>query len=560
MKYIEDKDLNFLRNFNSKELDNLVNILTKPLTQELTNREMYKEFYPEHSLYIEEILSELQHFGGNTIANVIRKKGVVYAEILDDVCKALGFKIRNKLSIEEKEELLLKVGKDDGITKNIGRQITSLDTKDTLAFLTYIPAFITKKVSDPAYRITIEAVFEIASLRKQYNLNQENIISQDNKEKNLLLEYSEEIIVKDEESSSNLAEIKVIDNNSLDKINFEEENSIAVGGISHLLSDITKGTISVSNKTIELVFSPEVIEGIKNGNLYIEEGRAWVKNVTTERFAGHAHIVEVGQTAQFLTGGYQLLSIAVAQSHLADIEKRLYSIDNSLKQIIEKLELEDKSRIQGAISYIKSILENIKRNDYKKELSPAQKNQIEQKNSDILHWRDKLLLEFDILVNDVYKIGNIDTFGTENIFNELKKVIKDRINPLKDRYSLLIELNLLLTILIKYIDPEDKEFTKIDINLDEFSKKIELISKSIEDKQQSKLKSIFNKDYTLEDRKKVLDLLQNKYKDDFNNLSTDYKDKVLNIDNAFNISNNNMSIFLSLDENLQIKQYLLRNN
>ncbi len=560
MKYIEDKDLNFLRNFNSKELDNLVNILTKPLTQELTNREMYKEFYPEHSLYIEEILSELQHFGGNTIANVIRKKGVVYAEILDDVCKALGFKIRNKLSIEEKEELLLKVGKDDGITKNIGRQITSLDTKDTLAFLTYIPAFITKKVSDPAYRITIEAVFEIASLRKQYNLNQENTISQDNKQKNLLLEYSEEIIVKDEESSSNLAEIKVIDNNSLDKINFEEENSIAVGGISNLLSDITKGTISVSNKTIELVFSPEVIEGIKNGNLYIAEGRAWVKNVTTERFAGHAHIVEVGQTAQFLTGGYQLLSIAVAQSHLADIEKRLYSIDNSLKQIIEKLELEDKSRIQGAISYIKSILENIKKNDYKKELSPAQKNQIEQKNSDILHWRDKLLLEFDILVNDVYKIGNIDTFGTENIFNELKKVIKDRINPLKDRYSLLIELNLLLTILIKYIDPEDKEFTKIDINLDEFSKKIELISKSIEDKQQSKLKSIFNKDYTLEDRKKVLDLLQNKYKDDFNNLSTDYKDKVLNIDNAFNISNNNMSIFLSLDENLQIKQYLLRNN
>ena len=560
MKYIEDKDLNFLRNFNSKELDNLVNILTKPLTQELTNREMYKEFYPEHSLYIEEILSELQHFGGNTIANVIRKKGVVYAEILDDVCKALGFKIRNKLSIEEKEELLLKVGKDDGITKNIGRQITSLDTKDTLAFLTYIPAFITKKVSDPAYRITIEAVFEIASLRKQYNLNQENTISQDNKQKNLLLEYSEEIIVKDEESSSNLAEIKVIDNNSLDKINFEEENSIAVCGISHLLSDITKGTISVSNKTIELVFSPEVIEGIKNGNLYIAEGRAWVKNVTTERFAGHAHIVEVGQTAQFLTGGYQLLSIAVAQSHLADIEKRLYSIDNSLKQIIEKLELEDKSRIQGAISYIKSILENIKKNDYKKELSPAQKNQIEQKNSDILHWRDKLLLEFDILVNDVYKIGNIDTFGTENIFNELKKVIKDRINPLKDRYSLLIELNLLLTILIKYIDPEDKEFTKIDINLDEFSKKIELISKSIEDKQQSKLKSIFNKDYTLEDRKKVLDLLQNKYKDDFNNLSTDYKDKVLNIDNAFNISNNNMSIFLSLDENLQIKQYLLRNN
>lgn len=570
MKYIEDKDLNFLRNFNSKELDNLVNILTKPLTQELTNREMYKEFYPEHSLYIEEILSELQHFGGNTIANVIRKKGVVYAEILDDVCKALGFKIRNKLSIEEKEELLLKVGKDNGITKNIGRQIKSLDTKDALAFLAYIPAFITKKVSDPAYRITIEAVFEIANLRKQYNLNQKNTISQDNKEKNLPLKYSDEIIIKDEESNSNLAEIKVIDKNSLDKINFEEENSIAVGGISHLLSDTLKGYIGTSSKEtlektiVEIVFSEKVTEGLANGTYKLSAKSTVAYN--GNKIIEHGELVQTktvevsGKGKQFLTGGYQLLSIAVAQSHLADIEKRLYSIDNSLKQIIEKLELEDKSRIQGAISYIKSVLETIKKNDYKKELSSSQKNQIEQKNSDILHWRDKLFLEFDILVNDVCNIGNVDTFGTENMFNELKKVIKDRINPLKDRYSLLIELNLLLSIIIKYIDPEDKEFTKIDINLDEFSKKIELISKSIEIKQQSKLKSIFNKDYTLEDRKKVLDLLQNRYKDDFSYLSIDYKNKISNIDNAFNISNNNMSIFLSLDENLQIKQYLLRNN
>lgn len=570
MKYIEDKDLYFLGNLKSKDLNNLVNILTKPLTQELKKREMYKEFYPEHSIYWQDIVSELQHFGGNTIANVIRNKGVVYAEILDDVCKALGFKIKNKLSIEEKEELLLKVGKDDGITKNIGRQITSLDTKDALAFLAYIPVFITKKVSDPAYRITIEAVFEIANLRKQYNLNQKNTISQYNKEKNPPIEYSDEIIIKDEDSNSNLAEIKIIDKNSLDKINFEEENSIAVGGISHLLSDALKGYIGTSSKEtlekniVEIVFSEKVTEGLANGTYKLSAKSTVAYNGS--KIIEHGELIQTktvevsGKGKQFLTGGYQLLSIAVAQSHLADIEKRLYSIDNSLKQIIEKLELEDKSRIQGAISYIKSVLETIKKNDYKKELSSSQKNQIEQKNSDILHWRDKLILEFDILVNDVYKIGNIDTFGTENMFNELKKVIKDRINPLKDRYSLLIELNLLLIILIKYIDPEDKEFTKIDINLDEFSKRIELISKSIEDKQQSKLKSVFNKDYTLEDRKKVLDLLQNRYKDDFRHLSINYKNKISNIDSGLNISNNNMSIFLSLDENSQIKQCLLKNS
>ena len=74
MKYIKDKDLDFLGDLESKDLDNLVKILIKPLTQELTKREMYKEFYPEHSIYWQDIASELQHFGGNTIANVIRKK------------------------------------------------------------------------------------------------------------------------------------------------------------------------------------------------------------------------------------------------------------------------------------------------------------------------------------------------------------------------------------------------------------------------------------------------------------------------------------------------------
>lgn len=48
MKYIEDKDLIFLKNVKSKYLDNLVKILTNPLTQELTKREI---FYPEHSIY-----------------------------------------------------------------------------------------------------------------------------------------------------------------------------------------------------------------------------------------------------------------------------------------------------------------------------------------------------------------------------------------------------------------------------------------------------------------------------------------------------------------------------
>ena len=73
MKYQKDKDLEFLKNVKSQDLENLVQILTSTKTEELSKRDIYKEFYPNHSIYWEEIAAELQYFGGNTIANIFNK-------------------------------------------------------------------------------------------------------------------------------------------------------------------------------------------------------------------------------------------------------------------------------------------------------------------------------------------------------------------------------------------------------------------------------------------------------------------------------------------------------
>jgi len=311
LKYIEDKDLNFLKNVKSSDLEKLVKILTNTKTEELTKRDIYKEFKPEHNHYWEEIASELQYFGGNTIANIFRQKGILYAEILEDVCKTLGVKIEKNLSIEDIEKKLLEVDKKEGIIENIKKQIKNIDAKDGLLIasrftplsLPSLPLLLAKKLSDPAYRITTEAVLEIANLRKKYTSFSKDITTKNSGETNLVLKYSDSLVIKDEETNSNIVEIKVIEDDSIEQLDFEQNNT-EIGGIKHLISDIAKGVIGTSNQTIELVFSAEVQKGLANGTYKLLENRAIVVTSTGGKIKEHAMIFQSGQTKQFLTGGF----------------------------------------------------------------------------------------------------------------------------------------------------------------------------------------------------------------------------------------------------------------
>lgn len=96
MAYRYDKDLEFLRDLSSEELNDFVSILTHDkdnttrFTELITVNELYKKFYPDHKQYLDLILDEFQCFGGNTFANILRMgKGVLYKEILCDVADKL---------------------------------------------------------------------------------------------------------------------------------------------------------------------------------------------------------------------------------------------------------------------------------------------------------------------------------------------------------------------------------------------------------------------------------------------------------------------------------------
>ena len=90
----EDRDLSFLAYCKNEDLKTLVDMLTHDtngevrISEQLTNTDAYLYCYPYRlSMMWQEIANELQRFGGNTLANLYRRNGVCYKEILRDVCR-----------------------------------------------------------------------------------------------------------------------------------------------------------------------------------------------------------------------------------------------------------------------------------------------------------------------------------------------------------------------------------------------------------------------------------------------------------------------------------------
>lgn len=99
MAYREDADLKFLAELDSKELDDLVYCLVydkdgeKRWAEELSSTEKYRLYYPDHKEYWQEIAAEIQCFGANSFATMLRGgKGVLYKEVLQDVADKLSIK------------------------------------------------------------------------------------------------------------------------------------------------------------------------------------------------------------------------------------------------------------------------------------------------------------------------------------------------------------------------------------------------------------------------------------------------------------------------------------
>lgn len=239
MAYRDDNDLKFLSQIDSESLSDLVYCLTHDkdgetrYTEELTANECYKKYYPDHQKYWELIAAEVQCFGSNTFITILRGgKGVLYKEVLMDVCDKMKVNYNKESSIEKIENnLLMKILTDalermspeelKNLAESIGVSNVNLLTAEafvgifqalfraggfksyqltliivnavlkaiigrglsfagnaaltrTMAILTgpigwvITGAWTALDIASPAYRVTIPAVIQIAALRQKY--------------------------------------------------------------------------------------------------------------------------------------------------------------------------------------------------------------------------------------------------------------------------------------------------------------------------------------------------------------------------------------------------------
>lgn len=241
MAYRIDPDLAFLSQIPSANLSDLVYVLIydkdgkKRMSETLTSNARYEKYAPQHTKYWQEIAAEIQCFGAHSLVTLFRGgKGVLYEEVLKDVCDKLKVDHQAAQSVVEIENQLFIHFFSEAIKEMKPEQVQQLEhrlnlkdkaqfTPENLVkslqhlfeqgdFKSYQIMAITANqimkalngrgiqlgalsllvlpmglplagllgilsLAAPAYRVTIPAVIEIALLRRQLKLVQEHKIT-----------------------------------------------------------------------------------------------------------------------------------------------------------------------------------------------------------------------------------------------------------------------------------------------------------------------------------------------------------------------------------------------
>lgn len=135
MAYRKDSDLEFLKEIQSEDLNDLVYCLTHDKdgatrwTEELTSKEEYKTHYPDHRQYWKLIAAEIQCFGANSFMTILRGgEGVGYKEVLMDVCDKMKVNYNKTSTVEKIEGNLLMKILTDAIEKMNPSELRDLAT------------------------------------------------------------------------------------------------------------------------------------------------------------------------------------------------------------------------------------------------------------------------------------------------------------------------------------------------------------------------------------------------------------------------------------------------
>ena len=231
-----------------------------------------------------------------------------------------------------------------------------------------------------------------------------------------------------------------------------------------------------------------------------------VVSTDTGKIAGKAR-VKSNISKQVTAAGFQLISFAVAQSHLSDINSHLKKIEGlceDLKKDNENLIL---SELGGDIRYLSKVIDKIEQFSSVEVISEIQKNQIESVIRDFDKYQERFIIDFDSLISSINSQKDNDMFGTESTYKELSDKQK-RYNDLLLRVELIARIYILLRVVRGYVDPYSKDFSLVETNpfFEEVLEKHNKYKNAILDKSKELLKSSFNAQDTLTLRRNNIEL------------------------------------------------------
>lgn len=324
--------------------------------------------------------------------------------------------------------------------------------------------------------------------------------------------------------------LKVLESREIERIppqvHMVDSSSSAINRVKHLAADLFKGAISTPNKTVEVIFKPDIQQGLVDGTYTLmktKSGEVLADAIdSSNKLVGKARLIQGGKVKQLAGGAFQLVSIAVAQSHLADIERSLSAIKDSISEILERQENEDKARITGAFDYLREIAAHMKELRCPDELPQQKRNAIEGIIKDSYSWRNKLEEDMRSLVNQISTLNDLDTFGTGDTFERLKILI-EKIGPLLKRRELFLNLATAINFITAYLDPAKRDYSRININEDHWTNIINEFKSSVINRESALMKTSFwNSSETLQLRKDKLRSLSFDYHRSGNDQQTEY--------------------------------------
>lgn len=519
-----------LASCSDEDLAPLVEVITGRMTNFLDVAEEYKAHHPQHSKYHRLIGDELRRFGGNSFRNILRGgEGPPYDEILVDVCKKLdvphekGNTLKNEsnlltvyferqwklLSDEQKAEVMAEARK--GASKQINKR--SIAQTGVLFALTRLHPIgwgaLVFELAEPAFRITVPCVLHIAYLRKKVLEGQVEApqgvieaIARAAAEPASLLQADQALHIGASEDNPVLALMQVADPGPREWKSVDDKDG-SISRLSPLLQAVPMLATAVD------VVTHRYMHVVANGELARAADRSCFRAVVVKggQIVENAKLFDAASLTDIVSAGsvFQLVSVAVAQKHLADISHKLDTIKAATDRIQHFQTQSRRAVLTGAIRYFGQVAQSV----LDGELSDSIRLQIETHESKLLEVQDHLLEDIRHETGQIMNVKDGDMFGSKGM-EEAIRAHQKLLDDLYQQFLLCIRARACGWQLLVVFPGEErlKENRKRDIRsalamLDEGGDLLRSTESIMRDKIRG-LSSVWNNNLTLNERKLAL--------------------------------------------------------